>query len=86
MGGLPTGTVNGFAVHPANAQVMLLAMRDGILRSDKGGSSWAAARGAPKNAAAVTFNPARPSEAHAVTTDGQIFFSRDGGQTWAPVR
>ena len=86
MGGLPTGTVNGFAVHPANAQVMLLAMRDGILRSDKGGSSWAAARGAPKNASAVTFNPARPSEAHAVTTGGQIFFSRNGGQTWAPVR
>jgi photosystem II stability/assembly factor-like uncharacterized protein len=86
VGGLPTGTVNGFAVHPVSAQVMLVAMRDGILRSDNGGSAWAAARRAPKNAAAVTFNPGRASEAHAVTTDGQVFVSRDGGQTWAPVR
>ena len=86
MGGLPTGTINGFAVHPTNAHVMLVAMRDGILRSDNGGSAWTAVRGGPKNAAAVTFNRGRPSEAHAVTTDGQIFVSRDGGQTWAPVR
>ena len=86
MGGLPTGTVNGFAVHPANAQVMLVAMRDGVSRSEKGGSGWTAARGAPKSAAAVTFNPSRPSDAYAATTEGHIFVSRDGGQTWAPVR
>jgi photosystem II stability/assembly factor-like uncharacterized protein len=86
VGGLPTGTVNGFAVQPTNAQVMLVAMRDGIFRSEKGGSSWTAARGAPKNAAAVTFNPGRPRDAYAATMDGHIFVSRDGGQTWAPVR
>jgi photosystem II stability/assembly factor-like uncharacterized protein len=86
VGGLPTGTINGFAVHPPNAHVMLVAMRDGILRSDNGGSAWAATRGAPKNVAAVTFNPGRPSEAYAVAIDGQISVSRDGGQTWAPVR
>jgi hypothetical protein len=63
-------TINGFAVHPANAHVMLVAMRDGIFRSDNGGSAWTAARGALKNAAAVTFNPGRPSEAYAVAIDG----------------
>jgi len=86
VGGLPTGTVNGFAVHPTNAQVMLVAMRDGVFRSEKGDSGWTAARGAPKNAAAVTFNSGRPSNAYAATTEGHTFVSRDGGQTWAPVR
>ncbi len=37
MGGLPTGTVNGFAVDPSNANVMYVAMRDGIFRSTNGG-------------------------------------------------
>ncbi len=37
MGGLPTGTVNGFAVDPANPRAMLVAMRDGIFRSDDAG-------------------------------------------------
>ena len=86
MGGLPAGTVNGFAVHPANAQVMLVAMRDGVFRSESAGARWMAAQGGPRNAAAVTFKPSRPNEAYAATIDGQIFVSRDGGQTWAPLR
>ena len=86
VGGLPTGTVNGFAVDPTNPKVMLVAMRDGIFRSDDAGGRWTPARGMPTNAAAVTVNPKRPSEAHAVTTEGQVFASRDGGQTWEPVR
>lgn len=86
MGGLPTGTVNGLAAHPTNAQVMLVAMRDGVFRSENAGARWIAARGGPRNAVAVAFNPNRPNEAYAATIDGQIFVNRDGGQTWAPVR
>jgi len=86
VGGLPTGTVNGFAVDPANPKVMLVAMRDGIFRSEDGGGRWTATRGAPKNAAAVTVNPRQPREAYAATTEGEMFVSRDGGHTWAPVR
>jgi photosystem II stability/assembly factor-like uncharacterized protein len=85
VGGLPTGTVNGFAVHPGT-RVMLVAMRDGVFRSEKGGSGWTAARGAPKNTATVTFNPGRPSDAYAATMEGHIFVSGDGGKTWAPIR
>jgi len=40
VGGLPTGTVNGFAVDPSNANVMYVAMRDGIFRSTNGGQKW----------------------------------------------
>ena len=84
MGGLPTGTVNGFAVDPANPKVMLVAMRDGIFRSEDGGGRWMATRGAPKNAAAVTVR--QPREVYAATTEGEMFVSRDRGQTWAPAR
>ena len=86
MGGLPTGTVNGFAVDPANPKVMLVAMRDGIFRSEDGGGRWTATRGAPKNAAAVTVNPRQSHDAYAATMGGEMFVSRDGGHTWAPVR
>ena len=86
MGGLPTGTVYGFAVDPANPKVMLVAMRDGIFRSEDAGGRWMLARGGPRNAAAVTVNPRQPREAYAATTEGQVFVSRDRGETWVPVR
>ena len=86
MGGLPTGTVNGFAVDPTNPSVMYVAMRDGVFRSEDAGARWTQAVGAPKNAAAVTVNPKRPSEIYAATADGTIFLSRDGGRAWEPVR
>ena len=86
MGGLPTGTVNGVTVDSTNAKVMLVAMRDGIRRSEDGGGRWTLARGGPRNVAAVTVNPRQPRDAYAVTTEGQVFVSRDGGHAWAPVR
>ena len=86
MGGLPTGTVNGFAVDSTNPKVMLVAMRAGLFRSDDAGGRWTATRGAPRNAAAVAINPRRPSEAYTATMEGQIFLSRDGGHSWASVR
>ena len=82
MGGLPTITVNGFAVHPSNPSVMCVAMRDGIFRSTDAGLTWALATNGPKNAAAVAVNPRQPSEVYAVTMDGRVFLSRDGGATW----
>jgi photosystem II stability/assembly factor-like uncharacterized protein len=86
VGGLPAGTVNGFAVDPENPKVMLIAMRDGIFRSEDAGGHWTSARGSPKNVAAVTVNPKQPREVYAAVANGQMFVSRDGGQTWAPVR
>jgi photosystem II stability/assembly factor-like uncharacterized protein len=86
VGGLPTGTVNGFAVDPASPKVMLVAMRDGVFRSEDAGGRWTPARGSPKNIAAVTLNPKQAREAYAAAVEGQIFVSSDGGQTWAPVR
>lgn len=83
MGGLPTGTVNGFAVHPANPKLMYVAMRAGLFRSEDAGGRWTPVAGGPKNAAAIAFHPRRPAEIYAATTDGHIVVSRDGGVTWA---
>ena len=82
MGGLPTSTVNGFAVHPSNPRVMYVAMRDGIFRSADAGLTWTPATNSPKNAAAVAVNPRRPTDVYAATMDGRMFLSRDGGATW----
>lgn len=84
MGGLPTSTVNGFAVNPNNPNVMYAAMRDGVLRSDDGGAKWTRAT-EPKNAAAIAVNPVRSTEVYVATTQGQIMMSRDEGRTWAAV-
>jgi hypothetical protein len=78
--------VNGFAVHPTNAQLMYVAMRDGIFRSDNGGERWTRAAGGPKNVAAVAINPKKPMEMYAATVDGKLFRSSDGGTRWAEPR
>ncbi len=85
MGGLPTGTVNGFAVHPSNPKVMYVAMRDGIFRSEDAGQRWTRVQG-PANVAAVAVDPKRASDVYAATVEGRIFVSRDGGVTWGAPR
>lgn len=86
MGGLPTSTVNGFAVHPSNPKVMYVAMRDGIFRSEDAGATWARVGDEMKNAAAVAVNPRTPAEIYAATTDGRLFRSSDGGARWQEVQ
>lgn len=56
MGGLPTSTVNGFAVDPSNPKVMYVAMRDGVFRTNDGGWTWAAVPNGPKNVASIAVN------------------------------
>jgi photosystem II stability/assembly factor-like uncharacterized protein len=86
VGGLPTKTVNGFAVHPANPRLMYAAMRDGVFRSDDAGTKWTRVMHGPKNVAAVAINPKKPAEVYAVTTDGTVFRSTDAGTHWRGVR
>lgn len=86
MGGLPTSTVNGFAVDPTNPKSMYVAMRDGVYRSEDAGRRWSQAAGSPKDAAAVTVNPKRPTEIYVATAGGGLFVSPDGGQSWDAAR
>ena len=86
MGGLPTSTVNGFAVDPSNAKVMYVAMREGIFRTDNAGWTWTAVANGPKNVAAVAVNPKKPSEVSAAAMDGTIVRSMNGGAQWTAAR
>ena len=86
MGGLPTSTVNGFAVDPSNPEMMYAALRDGVFRSDNGGSTWTPVTAGPKNVAAIAVKPKKPGEVYAATTDGGIVHSVDGGAQWTRVR
>lgn len=81
MGGLPTSTVNGFAIHPTNPKTMYVAMRDGVFRSDDAGQRWSRADG-PRNVAAVAVNAKRPTEVYAATMEGTLWVSTDGGARW----
>lgn len=83
MGGLPTSTINGFAVDPSRTQVMYVATRDGVYRSADAGQNWK--RTGPRNVAAVAVHPKRPADVFGATTEGKVFASRDGARTWAPV-
>jgi photosystem II stability/assembly factor-like uncharacterized protein len=85
VGGLPTNrTVNGFAVDPTNANVMYVAMRDGLFKSTDAGESWKPVGKGLKDLAAVAVNPKRSSEVYVSTMAGAIFRSLDGGTTWVP--
>ena len=86
VGGLPTSTVNGFAVDPSTAKVMYVAMRDGIFRTDNGGWTWTAVPDGPKNVAGIAVNPKKPSDAYAATMDGTIVRSTEGGAQWSAAR
>jgi len=86
VGGLPTGTINGFTVDPTNPRMMYVATREGIFRTDKAGKAWTPAPGGPKNAAAVTVNPKKPQDLYAATADGKLYSSTDGGSQWGEVR
>ncbi len=53
-----------------------------VFRSESAGQSWTRAAEGPTNVAAVAVNPSTPSEVYAVTADGRIFRSANGGSRW----
>ena len=83
MGGLPTNrTVNGFAVDPENSKTMFVAMRDGLFKSTDAGASWKVIGNGPRNLAAVTIHPKKPTEMYLSTVEGVIYVSADAGMKW----
>ena len=63
-------TRNGFAVDPSNPRTMYASMRADVFRSDNAGANWTRVTTGPKNVAAVTVNPKKPSEVYAATMEG----------------
>ena len=50
------------------------------------GKAWTRLAGGPGNAAAVAVNPKKPDEVYAVTVDGNLYRSADGGREWDESR
>lgn len=83
MASLPANRpVNGFAVDPGNTNVMYVAIPEGLFRSRDAGKSWESIGQGLKNLVAVALNPKRPVELYAISSDGVIFKSTDGGMRW----
>ncbi len=87
MGRVPTSrTVNGFAVNPEDSRVMYAATRDGLFQSMDAGEGWKPIGTGIKNLAAVAVNPRQPIEVYAVSMDGRVYWTADGGKAWEPQR
>jgi len=83
VGGLPTkGVVSGFTVERDNAKTMYAAVPEGLFKSTDAGETWKPLTKSPKALVAVAVNPTKPTEIYAVTRDGTIFLSTDGGLGW----
>lgn len=83
VGGLPTDkTAYAVASHSAKPQVILVAFRDGIYRSLNGGKDWTILKGSPSAVVALAIHPEQAEVLYAVTGEGAVYRSQDGGISW----
>ncbi len=68
-----------FAVSPADPELLLATMTQGIVRSIDGGRTWQPISGAP---GVAVLSWASQDSVFGVTTDGIVQHSADGGATW----
>ena len=74
--------VAGLAVHPKDANVILIASADGVVRSADGGRTWRKTTGwEVADVRSVVFDLAMPGRAYAATAWGPLR-STDSGATW----
>ena len=83
VGGLPTDkTVYAVASHSAKPHAILAAFRDGIYRSLNGGKDWTILKGSPASVVALAIHPEQAEVLYAVTGEGAVYRSQDGGTSW----
>jgi photosystem II stability/assembly factor-like uncharacterized protein len=74
--------VAGLAVHPKDANVILIASADGVVRSADGGRTWRKTTGwEVADVRSVVFDRDHPAQAYAATAWGPLR-STDSGATW----
>jgi photosystem II stability/assembly factor-like uncharacterized protein len=81
--GLGNLNVRALAASPAGGGVVLGGTGSGIYRTVNGGDSWAMASGPPSLAIdEIAFDRTNPANVYAVSFEGWIGKSSDGGVTW----
>ena len=77
---------NAVAVHPADAQLVLVSDIHGqITRSGDGGETWRRVYEGPAPVWALAFSVSRPAVVYAGTGDGALVRSEDSGRSWSTV-
>jgi len=75
--------IRSVAVDPLTPQRVYAAGPEGLVYSDDGGLTWAAAGdGLPGEPLAVTLDPTEPQNIFVVLTDGSVWESTDRAATW----
>ena len=78
-------TVHDVAVGAGLANVVLLVAEEGVDRSDDGGATFVRTSALPDSGVRhVAQDPLNDRVGYAITVDGRVFESADGGVTWAP--
>ena len=70
--------LTSFAVSPADPELVVAATERGLVRSRDGGRRWQPIRGP----AGLLLDWQRPDALWAMTDDGQLWHSKDGGRSW----
>ena len=84
--GPASGPATAIAIDPQNSGAVYAASGAGLFQSGDSGASWSALNpGPPCCISTLVIDPQTPSTIYAVTLDGKILKSIDGGTNWSPV-
>jgi photosystem II stability/assembly factor-like uncharacterized protein len=80
------GPVTAIAIDPQNSGTVYAASGDRLFKSGNSGASWSALNpGPPCCISTLVIDLRTPSTIYAVTLDGNVLKSTDGGTNWSPV-
>jgi photosystem II stability/assembly factor-like uncharacterized protein len=81
--GPPSGRVDRFTVDPTDADRLYAGQDEELLRSVDGGRSWHATRHVEtERFVALEVAPSEPAIVYAITLEGAVLRSQDGGESW----
>lgn len=78
-------TIYTLAPDPVNRSIMFVGTRDGIFRTNDEGKSFSKVNADVRDVSAITFDITNPQMLFAATSDGVIYKSEDGENSWEKV-
>ncbi|HTL71052.1 MAG TPA: LamG-like jellyroll fold domain-containing protein, partial [Candidatus Eisenbacteria bacterium] len=89
--GLGNLKIVNLAIAPSNSNILYCGTSIGVHRSDNAGQDWVISAASkskilfsrPSDYRSLVVHPTDPNRVYAGTKDGQVFYTADGGGTWA---